>query len=160
MLTITAVQPGTEAVTDGITLFTHYRDFLRTAAATHQFDFERFAEEIASLPTPYTQARGELLLGRIDDIPAACIAFRLAAAEPEGSCEIKRLFVLPAFRGQGIARALIPEALTRAGNRGFTRAVLDTDITSMAPAHAAYRMLGFTAYKPAIGSIHYLELAL
>ena len=160
MLTLQPVEPNSPAVAEAITLFTHYREFLTTAAATHCFDFDRFHHETVTLPTPYTASGGELLLARVDATPAACIAYRTAAGEPAGTCELKRLFVLPNYRGQKIARTLIAEALSRARTRGFTRAVLDTDAASMAPALAAYRALGFSEYKPAAGSIHYLELAL
>ncbi len=160
MLTIASVEPNTPAVADAITLFTHYRQFLETAAATHCFDFERFGHETDTLPAPYTASGGELLLAFVDATAAACITYRAAAGEAPGTCELKRLFVLPGYRGQNIARTLITQALARARSHGFTRAVLDTDAASMAPARAAYRTLGFTEYKPATGTIHYLELAL
>jgi GNAT superfamily N-acetyltransferase len=148
MLRIHSVQPGSPEVEPARTLFAHYRDFLETIASTHCFDFPRYTQEIATLPAAYTGANGELLVAFADSTPAACIAFRTAPNEPVSTCEIKRLFVLPDYRGQGIARTLIAESLTRATTRGFTRAILDTDIISMPAAYATYLTLGFTEYTP------------
>jgi GNAT superfamily N-acetyltransferase len=148
MLEILSVAPGSPLVDPARHLFAAYRDFLETIASTHCFDFPRYLEEIAMLPAPYTAANGELLLALADTVPAGCIAFRHAAREPATTCEIKRLFVTPAYRKQGIAHNLIAEAMRRAHARGYTRAILDTDIVSMPAAHATYRALGFTEYTP------------
>lgn len=129
-------------------LFTDYGDFLRTIASTHAFNFERYAEEVATLPTHYTEACGELLLALADTLPAGCIAYRHAGDQPATTCEIKRLYIKPAHRRQGIAYTLIAEALRRAQARGYTRAILDTDIISMPAAYATYVSLGFTEYDP------------
>jgi GNAT superfamily N-acetyltransferase len=107
---IESILPNSPLVPAARALFTAYRDFLETIESTHCFDFKRFQEEIATLPAAYTEANGELLLAFVDDEPAGCIAFRAAPSESPATCEIKRLFTLPTFRKQGIARALIGEA--------------------------------------------------
>lgn len=163
MLQIHSVQPNKPEVEVARALFAQYRDFLESAASTHCFNFPRYLEEIAALPAPYTNPNGELLIALADGQPAACIAYRQAAGESATTCEIKRLFVLPAFRGQSLARTLIAEALSRAAARGFTRAILDTDIVSMAAAHTLYLALGFTHYTPPGShppSLRFLERAL
>jgi len=163
MLQIHSVRPHSADATHARTLFTHYGDFLKTIESAHSFDFPRFAEEIATLPAPYTDRNGELLLASLSQAPVACIAFRHAAPEPLTTCEIKRLFVLPTHRGQGIARALIAEALTHAHARHYTRAILDTDLASMPAAYATYLTLGFTEYAPPgthPPSLRFLELEL
>jgi ribosomal protein S18 acetylase RimI-like enzyme len=148
MLRIDSVQPGSSLVEPARALFAAYRDFLETIESTHCFDFKRYAVETAELPDWYTRNQGELLLAFVEDSAAGCIAFRVAEKEPSATCEIKRLFVLPDFRQQGIARALIGEALLRAKAHGFARAVLDTDVVSMPLAYATYRSFGFEEYKP------------
>ena len=121
----------------------------------------RLEQEIATLPTAYTARGGELLLVLVDEEPAACIAYRSAVEDTSGnSCEIKRLFVLPAFRGHGLARRLVAETLGFAASRGFTRAILDTDAATMPAAMALYRSLGFRRYQSDQGNLSYLELDL
>lgn len=126
-------------------LFRAYAGFLRSISACHGFDFDRFDQEILALPHPYTDANGELFLALADNIPVGCIAFRaFAAAVDSTTCEIKRLFVLPPHRGQGIAHSLIRTALDHARDRGFRTAILDTEPSSMQAANLLYRRLGFT----------------
>ena len=152
MLEIVSVTANSLLVDPARQLFAVYRDFLETIASTHCFNFPRYLEETAALPAPYTEANGELLLAISDATPAGCIAYRHATAPHEQAiaptCEIKRLFITPAHRNQGIARALITAAIERSRTRGFTRAILDTDIVSMPAAHATYIALGFTEYTP------------
>lgn len=148
MLAIESVVSDSPYVAPARDLFAAYRDFLETIASTHCFDFPRYLEEVATLPAPYTDANGELLLALVDASPAGCIAYRRAAHEPGITCEIKRLFIAPELRRQGIAHALIAAAIERANARGYTRGVLDTDIVSMPVAYAAYVALGFTEYTP------------
>ena len=45
---------------------------------------------------------------------------------PDGGCELKRMFVVPDARGQGIARALLAELERRAVALGYVVARLDT----------------------------------
>jgi carbonic anhydrase len=164
MAQITSVEAGSGLVDAARALFATYREFLETIESTHCFNFARYAQEIAALPECYTGENGELLLAFVDESPAGCIAFRAAPKEPATTCEIKRLFVLPEFRGKGIARALIGETLKRAVAHGFERAILDTDVVSMPAAYATYLSFGFREYTPDFGpnppSLRYLERSL
>jgi carbonic anhydrase len=161
MLKIAGVDAGSGLVETARGLFAAYRDFLETIESTHCFNFAQYAQEIAALPEWYTGANGELLLAFVDEAPAGCIAFRAVAKEPATTCEIKRLFVLPEFRGRGVARELVGEVLVRAAAHGFSRAILDTDIVSMPAAYATYLGFGFTEYMPIFmpnpPSLRYLE---
>ncbi len=132
-------------------IFRAYGDLLRSIAACHAFNFNRFDQEILDLPTPYTGADGDLLLALRDSTTAiGCIAFRAApGSSPEHpACEIKRLFVRPEARGQGIAEQLVCSALESASGRGFRSAILDTEPSTMHAAQQLYRKLGFVPYTP------------
>ena len=159
MLRIESVQPVSPAsdVDDARNLFREYYQFLEAtkSCGTH---LPKLDDEIATLPTAYTSSGGEVLLAFVDDSPAACIAYRATAQDP-ATCDIKRLFVHPDFRGQGLSRTLVTEVMTRAKARNFTRAILDTDTTTMPAAHALYLGLGFCEYMRK-DNLTYLELPL
>ncbi|HET8540577.1 MAG TPA: GNAT family N-acetyltransferase [Anaeromyxobacter sp.] len=122
--------------------------------------FQGFADELRSLPGAYARPRGRLLLALEGDAVAGCGALR--PLEPE-IAELKRMYVRPAFRGRGIARAIAGALLAAARAEGYRAARLDT-LASMREARALYASLGFReipAYyaNPLPGAV-YLELAL
>ncbi|MGB0670612.1 MAG: GNAT family N-acetyltransferase [Rhodospirillales bacterium] len=114
--------------------------------------FQDFSAELEGLPGSYAPPRGAVLLAEVDGLPAGVVAMRplesslLGAgplAEMTGSvAEMKRLYVMPAFQGQGLGRALAEAVLARARNCGYRTMVLDT-LTRLTAALALYRHLGF-----------------
>jgi ribosomal protein S18 acetylase RimI-like enzyme len=61
----------------------------------------------------------------------------------DGAAEVKRLFVRAPFRGSGVARLLMTEAVSRARTAGFAELVLDV-MLSRVHVIDFYRRLGFT----------------
>jgi ribosomal protein S18 acetylase RimI-like enzyme len=106
--------------------------------------FQGFAGELAKLPGDYAPPTGRLLIAMQGDEIAGCVALR--QLEP-GVCEMKRLFVRPAFRGLGIGRALTDRIIQEAGEAGYQRLRLDT-LPSMAEALALYSRIGFREIPP------------
>jgi len=101
--------------------------------------FQGFARELLSLPGRYAPPRGRLMLARVAGAPAGCIALR-PRSRTVG--EIKRLYVRPQFRGQGLGRRLAERVLRDAERIGYDRLVLDT-LSTMTTAVDLYRSLGF-----------------
>ena len=69
----------------------------------------------------------------------------------EGIGEIKRMYVRPVYRRQGIGRALLEQLIYEAGNVGYRCIRLDS-ANFMSEAHRLYRSLGFQEIPPYPGS--------
>lgn len=104
-------------------------------------DFER---EVVSLPGLYAPPGGRLLLAMQDSGGNSGEAIGCAALRrfDQEACEMKRLYVRPAFRGQGAARELVKVLIGVARSIGYQRMLLDT-LPSMQEAHKLYRTFGF-----------------
>jgi ribosomal protein S18 acetylase RimI-like enzyme len=138
------------------------RNLFREYAADIGVDlcFQGFEQELAELPGRYAPPEGRLLLARQGDEPAGCVALRKLE---EGICEMKRLYVRPAFRSQGLGRELASAIIAAAREAGYERMRLDT-LASMLPAIALYESLGFKRVAPychnPISDAVFMELAL
>ena len=77
-------------------------------------------------PTParkYAPPHGRLYLVCTGSTPVGCAALK---ALDDTRCEMKRLYVRPEYRGQGIARALVHQLMQEARVAGYRQMVLDT----------------------------------
>jgi len=107
-------------------------------------DFQGFSDERDSLPGVYAPPDGRLLLARIDGRPIGTAALRRLG---EGTCEAKRLFVDPAYRGHGVARALLARLVEDARGAGYREMYGDT-LPSMKQALRLYNQIGFVEVGP------------
>lgn len=123
-----------EHVTAIRVLFQEYAAWLRADIC-----LQGFGDELATLPGAYALPRGRLLLAVGTDGPVGCVALRPAG---DTRCEMKRLFVRSAYRGQGVGRALARRALTEAKAAGYSIMILDT-LPFMERAIQLYETLGF-----------------
>jgi putative acetyltransferase len=126
--------------------------------------FQGFEAELASLPGEYAPPRGDLLLAYVRGELAGCGALRpFADAEDGNACEMKRLYVRPAFRGIGLGRILAKALFDEARRVGYSTMLLDT-LDDMEAARELYASLGFVEippyyYNPVPGA-HYLKAEL
>ena len=123
--------------------------------------FQNFDAELADLPGDYAPPSGQLLLALVDGELAGCGALRgLAECDHANACEMKRLFVRPAFRRFGLGRVLAQQLLDDARALGYSSMLLDT-LDEMEAARELYASLGFEEVAPyyfnPIAGAHYLK---
>lgn len=139
-----------ETVQKAAVLFREYASNL-----TVDLSFQEFEAELAELPGDYAPPQGCLLLAFIEsstegqlgsEVPglAGCVALRQFEST---TCEMKRLYIRPQFRGQGVGRGLALAVMDAARRIGYRRMRLDT-LPEMAEAQALYCSLGFREIPP------------
>lgn len=107
--------------------------------------FQGFEEELASLPGKYMLPKGGLLLAKLSNgDPIACAAFRPLDG---AMCELKRFFIRPHYRGQGVADQLLEKILLQAKKSGYGEAKLDT-LERLVAARKFYERNGFERCEP------------
>jgi DNA-binding MarR family transcriptional regulator/predicted GNAT family acetyltransferase len=139
---ITDADPGDPAV---LHCTAAYRDQLVALVPGFRSDY---------LPIPLTDAArcrapdGACLVAWSEDLPVGTVSVRRLDAT---TAEIKRLWVDPLARGQGLGRRLMRAIETRARDMGYAHARLDTN-AALAEAVALYRSDGWTDCAPYTGA--------
>jgi GNAT superfamily N-acetyltransferase len=95
-------------------------------------------------PDEVSHGRGAFLVVQVNGEAVGCGAVRIL--EP-GTAELKRMYVFPGFRGQGLGRRLVAALEAEARALGGHRLVLETGIRQTA-ALALYRASGFQPIPP------------
>ena len=149
-----AVTP--EHLAQARTLFLEYASSLGFSLC-----FQGFEQEMVGLPGDYAPPQGRLLLARLGQESVGCVA--LHPLQP-GTCEMKRLYVRPQFRGHGVRKALLNTVLAEARAIGYRRMRLDSVEPVMQDAVRMYRAYGFREIAPyrenPIPGALYMELIL
>jgi ribosomal protein S18 acetylase RimI-like enzyme len=123
--------------------------------------FQNFEAELARLPGEYAAPAGALLLALVNGQVAGCGALRaLPEVDYANACEMKRLYVRPAFRRLGLGRQLAQALFDRGLQAGYSTMLLDT-LDDMEAARELYASLGFEEIPPyyfnPIAGAHYLK---
>jgi carbonic anhydrase len=123
--------------------------------------FQNFQQELDRLPGAYAPPSGRLILATTGTEAAGCVALRQIT---EDSCEMKRLYVRPQFRGTGLGSKLADAIISAGRELGYRRMRLDTLPEKMARAVRMYRALGFKEIDPyydnPVEVVAYMELEL
>ncbi len=99
----------------------------------------------------FHESGGYFVAARFETRIVGCGAFRDVDGE---TVEVKRMYVVPAFRGRGISRAMLDHLESEARRRGYTRSILETG-TRQLEAISLYASGGYSeiaAFDPYIGN--------
>lgn len=133
--------PGYDRPAEILSLFTEYTHMLVSHDSSFQIylDIQHYEDEIRDLEAKYGRPEGRLYLALWDGEAAGCIALRKL---DEQRCEMKRLYVRPAFRGHKIGDALVDRILQDARAIGYRHVLLDT-LPFLESAIHMYQKRGF-----------------
>jgi GNAT superfamily N-acetyltransferase len=106
-----------------------------------EFWVRDFEDELAGLPGYYRA----LLVAR--DETGALVGSAAVKHLPDGTAELKRLYVRQAARGTGLGKQLAAAAIDRARELGYAVIRLDT-LPKMEAARGIYASLGFEPCEP------------
>lgn len=133
---VEADTPGLVACAAGL-----FREY--AAGLPFSLDYQGFEEELAALPGRYARPTGVLLLAMDGETAAGCAALRELDQDSRGRiCEMKRLYVRPAFRSAGLGGRLAERIVEEGRRLGYAAMRLDTS-GDMAAAIRVYTSLGF-----------------
>jgi GNAT superfamily N-acetyltransferase len=147
-ITIEALGPGAspQDIEHARALLLEYGRFVTEAEGAAHFCFGKLQDEVDGLPDTYRKQDGDMLVAYSDGEAAGCVTCRGIANISRG-CEMKRLWVRPAFRGTGLGERLVVAAIELAAAR-FNAMYLDTFPATMKSAFEMYLRLGFTPCDP------------
>jgi len=122
--------------------------------------FQSFEAELENPLKKYVLNKGAIILAYHENEVCGCIALQSLADKDEGVCEMKRLYVRPAFRKLGIGRLLVDKLLEVAREKGYKKMKLDT-LKRLGPAIDLYITYGFVTTQPyyanPLGDVVYME---
>lgn len=124
-----------------VPLFTEYTDMLvqEDPSFRHYLDIQHYDDEVRDLRMKYGLPSGRLYLAHQGDTVIGCVALRRL---DDTRCELKRLYIRPAYRGRGYARQLMNRILADARAIGYRHLLLDT-LPFLETAIGMYREMGF-----------------
>ena len=103
-----------------------------------------YDSELENLDIKYGLPKGRLYLATVEGEVAGCIALKYI---DEKTCELKRLYVKPEFRGNKIADALVDQIIDDAKKIGYKKIQLDT-LPFLKSAIHLYERYGFYEILP------------
>jgi len=132
--------------------FRRFRDLVVEYEASLPEDLKHsdFSDEVDDLPHCYGPPNAALVAS-CDGAAIGCVAL---ARRDAATAIVKKLYVKPACRRLGAARALMAALIETSSARGYTTLVLDTERDRLPAAYRLYRALGFEHAEP-YGDVDY-----
>ena len=110
----------------------------------HIKEVEAHKHQMGNLGEYFGPPDGCLLLGKYEKEVAGCVALRKLS---DNTCEMKRLYVKPKFRGLKIGRNLANAVIAQAQKIGYRHMRIHT-VTVFEQANGLYKSLGFNEIDP------------
>lgn len=107
--------------------------------------------EIDDMHGAYASGRSAFLVVEKDGSIQGCGGFGPLPGAEKDTCELRKMYFLPALRGSGMGSRLLRKLLDAAREAGFRRCYLET-MHNMHAARALYRKHGFTETQSPLGS--------
>ena len=109
-----------------------------------EFDVNAMVESDLSDPNKFRPPGGRFYLARYNNAIAGVGCLKKLG---EGVGEVQRMYVLPAFRGKGIGRAIVDRLVADARMIGYRQLKLES-LEFLKEAHSLYRSVGFREIAP------------
>lgn len=110
----------------------------------HIKEVEAHKQQLNNLADYFGPPKGCLLIAKYKQESAGCVALRKLS---DDTCEMKRLYVSPSFRGLKIGRNLANAVIEQAQKIGYRYMRIHT-ITELKEANMLYESLGFKNIEP------------
>jgi putative acetyltransferase len=142
--TIREIQPGDNAAIARI-----IRQVL-TEFGANRPGFAWADPELEALTQAYQAERSVYYVAVVDAQVVGGVGIAPFPCDHPNLCELQKMYLLPAARGQGLGRALLTQALAAVTAFGYDGCYLET-FGPMAAAIALYEQAGFQALKAPLG---------
>lgn len=135
------LRPAWEHCEEVGVLFAEYTQMLLEGDPSFQayLDVQHYDRELDHLEEKYGPPDGRLYLAYCDGALAGCVGLRRLDGQ---SCEMKRLYVRPAFRGKRLGALLVERIIADAREIGYRCMLLDT-LPFLESAIRMYKKFGF-----------------
>lgn len=102
----------------------------------------------SALPSDFTIPHGQFVIGYVNGEPCCSGGVKVVCSGAPITCEVKRMYVLPEFRGRGLSKALLTHLETIASSEfGACKIRLDTG-PKQANSAALYTKSGYEKVPP------------
>ena len=123
----------------GEKLFLLYADSLNV-----DLSFQNFTDELKTINKQYNKPGGALLIAYNGEDAIGCAGLRMINSEV---AELKRMYVLTEYNGQGIGKKMLGIIIDIARELNYKKIKLDT-LPGMTQAQRLYRSFGFVDIAP------------
>ena len=136
-----ALKPAYEYKEEVKELFGEYMDMLIAGepGVVEYLGIQNYEDELKHLEKKYGKPSGRLYLLYVNDELAGCVGLRKLDKQ---KCELKRLYVKPRFRGEGLGELLLERIMGDARRIGYKYMYLDT-LPFLKTALKMYKRFGF-----------------
>lgn len=107
--------------------------------------------EVDAMSTSYSAPRCAYFVVEVDGVVQGGGGIAPLGGADEATCELRKMYFMPAIRGIGAGHALMQRCLDFARSAGFARCYLET-LTGMTGAQALYERVGFQRLPAALGA--------